>query len=208
MGGGWGGACQLVPRGYSEHSASGSFSSGKLGKFLFWPDVVHCKLCFYLWVYTVNAPDVVWCMRSFVSLAFSYAVQLEFEDLLIGLWEVYWTKNSSNVPKSSLPSYENCVTYVEGDQWVGFKGCVRGGARPALCKMRQLACSMGQEQTRICIHTPEATTPSKVFVLRRPFQLYYLLYILYCMNTIYILFLWRWKYVNHLWRLLIYSWSC
>ncbi len=55
------------------------------------------------------------------------------------------------VPTSSLPAYENYVGYdLDG----GSKGWVGGGMRPALCEMRQLACSMEPEQTDICILAP------------------------------------------------------
>jgi hypothetical protein len=48
----------------------------------------------------------------------------------------------------SLLAYENyeshmCVELMGCDQQGGSKGWVRGGAGPALCKMRQFTCSMG-----------------------------------------------------------------
>jgi hypothetical protein len=55
---------------------------------------------------------------------------------------------------------------MECDQEGGSKGWVRGGVGPALCKMRQLTCSMGPERTGTRIHATKATKPSKDFAFK------------------------------------------
>jgi hypothetical protein len=45
-----------------------------------------------------------------------------------------------------------------------------------LCKMRQLICSMGPEQTGIPIRATKATTPSRDFPFGNPFVDYYVSY--------------------------------
>ncbi len=81
--------------------------------------------------------------------------------------------NSSDVPMLSLLVknivYHMCVGLMGCDQGGGFKGWARGGVGPALCKMRQLTCSMGLALRGIHIHVSKATTPNKDFTFENLF---------------------------------------
>jgi hypothetical protein len=55
-------------------------------------------------------------------------------------------------------------------------GQARGGARPALCKMRQLTCSMGLKQMGIRIQASRVTTTRKDFTFGNPINDYHTLY--------------------------------
>jgi hypothetical protein len=98
-----------------------------------------------------------------------------------------WTKNCSNVVM--------CVTYAYGDERVAIKGIRVQGVGPALSKIKQLTCSMGQSRWGFAFMHQRLPLRIRFFIQKTISLTSCTLH--FCIKTVYFSLLCRLK-INHM----------